>query len=54
MRHQIGFLLQLAVLALLPLVIVWQLNFGMELGWMAGLTLLGVFLFTAGTKLREG
>ncbi|MDP7276605.1 MAG: hypothetical protein QF363_14075 [Planctomycetaceae bacterium] len=54
MRRQIGFLLQLAVLTLLPLVIVWQLNFDIPYVWMPILTLLGVFLFMAGTKLREG
>ena len=54
MRQQIGFLMQLAVLALLPLVILWQLEFGMPLIVMAFLTLLAIFLFSFGTKLREG
>ncbi len=54
MRQQIGFLMQLAVLALLPLVILWQLEFGMPLIVMPFLTLLAIFLFSFGTKLREG
>ena len=40
MRQQIGFLMQLVVLTLLPFVIIWQLNFGMPL------------IFTLGTRLR--
>ena len=47
-------LLQLAVLTSLPLLIFWQLEFGMPLIVMPFLTLLAIFLFTFGTKLREG
>ena len=54
MRQQIGFLMQLAVLATLPFVIIWQLNFGMPLIWMPILTLIGIVLFTLGTRLRGG
>ena len=54
MRQQIGFLMQLAVLATLPFVIIWQLNFGMRLIWMPVLTLAGIALFTFGTRLRNG
>tara|TARA_B100000029_G_scaffold464152_1_gene497938 strand:- start:3951 stop:4121 length:171 start_codon:yes stop_codon:yes gene_type:complete len=54
MRQQIGFLLQLLVLTLLPFVILWQLNFGMPLIWMPALTLAGIAVFTLGTKLRGG
>ena len=54
MRQQIGFLRQLAVLATLPFVIVWQLNFGMRLIWLPVLTLAGIAVFTLGTRLRDG
>ena len=54
MRQQIGFLMQLAVLSLLPFVIIWQLKFGMPLIWMPVLTLAGIALFSLGTKLRGG
>tara|TARA_B100001105_G_C22007334_1_gene279985 strand:- start:260 stop:430 length:171 start_codon:yes stop_codon:yes gene_type:complete len=53
MRQQFGFLMQLVVMTLLPLLIVWQLNFGMPLIWMPGLTLVGIALFTFGTRLRN-
>ena len=52
MRQQIGFLMQLVVLTLLPFLIIWQLNFGMPLIWMPILTLTGIVLFTLGTRLR--
>ena len=54
MKRHVGFLLQLAVLALLPMLIVWQLTIGFELIWMPGLLLVGILLFTLGQKLREG
>jgi len=53
MRQQIGFLMQLAVLALLPMLILWQLNYGFELIWMPAMTVLGIFVFWIGYKLRE-
>ncbi len=54
MRQQIGFLMQLVVLTLLPLLIVWQLNYGMPLIRMPVLTLAGIAVFTFGTRLRNG
>lgn len=53
MRQQIGTLLQAVVLMLLPLVIGWQLFFGMPLIWMPALTLLAIVVFTAGHLLRR-
>jgi len=53
MKRQFGFLLQLAVLALLPMLIVWQLQFGFRLVWMPALLLVGMVLFWLGTRLRE-
>lgn len=52
-RNTIGFLMQFAALVLLPLLIIWQLNFGFQLLWMPGLTLVGVVLFWVGHALRE-
>ncbi len=53
MRHQVGFLLQLAVLSLLPMLILWQLAYGFELIWMPALTVAGIVLFWIGYRLRE-
>jgi hypothetical protein len=53
MRQHIGFLLQLAVLTFLPLLIIWQLNFGFRLILMPACLLAGMVLFTIGTRLRE-
>jgi len=53
MRRQIGFLLQLAVLALLPMLIFWQIEFGFKLLWMPALTLAGIAVFWIGYRLRE-
>lgn len=53
MRQQVGFLLQLAVLSLLPMLILWQLRYGFELIWMPALTVLGIVVFWVGYKLRE-
>ena len=52
MRNQIGFVLQFAALVFLPLLIIWQLNFGFPLLWMPTLTLAGLALFYAGHWLR--
>jgi hypothetical protein len=54
MRQQIGFLLQLAALTLLPMLILWQLDFGIPLVVMPILTVVGIILFYIGYKLREG
>lgn len=53
MRHTIGVLLQLLVLAVLPFVIVWQLNFGFQLIVMPIALLTGICVFSIGTLLRE-
>lgn len=53
MKHYIGIFLQFIVLVFLPLLVIWQLNFGFSLIWMPGLTLGGIIVFTIGTKLRE-
>jgi hypothetical protein len=54
MRQQIGYLLQLAALTLLPMLILWQLDFGIPLIVMPMLTVVGIILFYIGYKLREG
>jgi hypothetical protein len=54
MRQQIGFLLQLAALTLLPMLILWQLDFGIPLIVMPALTVVGIILFYIGYRLREG
>ncbi len=53
MKNGIGFLLQFTALVFLPLLIVWQLNFGFRLVWMPGLTLVAVFVFWLGHRLRD-
>ena len=53
MRNQLGFFLQFAALVFLPLLIVWQLNFGFELLYMPSLTLLAVVVFWIGHRLRD-
>ena len=54
MRNQLGFLLQFAALVFLPLLILWQLNFGFPLIWMPALTVVGIVVFYLGHRLREG
>jgi len=54
MRHHFGIFLQLAMLTLLPMLILWQLQFGFRVGAMAFLTLAGGVIFAIGTRLREG
>ncbi len=53
MRQTIGMLLQIAVLAFLPLIILYQLNFGFRLIVMPVCTTIGIALFWIGTRLRE-
>ena len=52
MRQTVGWLMQLAALTLLPLVILFQLNFGLPLLVMPVITLIGIVVFFIGTKLR--
>jgi hypothetical protein len=54
MRQQIGYLLQLAALTMLPMLILWQLDFGIPLIVMPMLTVVGIIMFYVGYKLREG
>ena len=54
MRQQIGILLQFIVLVFLPMLILWQLEFGFRLILMPALTLCGIIVFWIGYKLREG
>ena len=53
MRNQLGFVLQFAALVFLPLLIIWQLNFGFQLLWMPVLTVASLLLFYVGHWLRE-
>ena len=45
--------LQFLALVFLPVLILWQLNFGFRLLWMPGLTLAAVIVFYIGHALRE-
>lgn len=54
MKHHLGLLLQLAALTFLPMVIIWQLNFGIPLLVMPACTVGAIFVFWLGTRLREG
>lgn len=53
MKNSLGFLMQMAGLILLPILILWQLEFGFRLIWMPALTTVGVLLFWGGHKLRD-
>jgi hypothetical protein len=53
MKHHFGVLLQVLVLAALPILCLWQLQFGFPLIWMPGLLVVGVLMFWLGTRLRE-
>ena len=53
MRQSMGILLQLAVLALLPLLIYQELAFGFPLIVMPICLLIGTILFFVGTRLRK-
>ena len=52
MKRRIGFLLQLGVLAFLPMLCYWQLQFGFRLIWMPALLVVGIVVFALGTWLR--
>ncbi len=54
MRRQVGFLLQVAALTLLPMLMLWQLDFGIPLVVMPIVLTIGIVLFFIGYKLREG
>ena len=53
MRNLVGFGLQFVTLVFLPLLILWQLNFGFNLLWMPSLTFVGAAVFYVGHRLRE-
>ena len=53
MRQQIGVLLQFAVLVFLPLVVFWQLDFGIPLIVMPAALLVASVVFWIGYRLRE-
>ena len=52
-RNNLGTLLQLAGLTFLPVLIIWQLNYGFNLLWMPSMTLVGVLVFAVGHSLRD-
>ena len=53
MKQQIGFLMQLFVLTLLPRLILFQLKFGIQLIVMPVSLVIGIVLFSIGARLRE-
>jgi len=53
MFHHLGIFLQVCVLTFLPCLILWQLQFSINLGLMPACTVGGILLFWLGTKLRE-
>lgn len=50
--HHLGITLQLVALVFLPVLILWQLNFGLPLLVMPIGLLSGMILFQIGTRLR--
>jgi hypothetical protein len=54
MRHHIGYLMQVAALTLLPMLCLWEWDFGIPLIVMPAVLLVGILLFYIGYKLREG
>lgn len=53
MKHYLGLLLQFVVLAILPVLVLWQLLFGIPLIVMPVSLIISVVLFMVGTRLRE-
>ncbi|QDU38705.1 hypothetical protein Mal4_30350 [Maioricimonas rarisocia] len=53
MLNNLGFTLQFLALVFLPMLIIWQLNFGFQLLWMPTLTIAGAVVFWIGHMLRE-
>jgi hypothetical protein len=53
LRQQIGFVLQLLVLMLLPSLIGWQLFFGIPLIVMPVATIVAIGIFSLGHVLRK-
>lgn len=54
MRHHIGIFLQVCAMTFLPLIVLYQLNFGFQLIIMPVCLTIGIIVFAIGTKLREG
>ena len=53
MKHHIGIALQLLVLAVLPTLILFQLQFRFRLMVMPVSLIIGIVIFAIGAKLRE-
>ena len=54
MKHQIGMFMQLATLALLPVLLYWDISFGLSHYLIIPMVLLlAMIMFSVGTKLRE-
>ncbi len=53
MRQNIGILLQFACLVFLPMLMIWQIDFGIPLIWMPAATLAAVVVFYVGHRIRE-
>jgi hypothetical protein len=53
MKNMIGFALQFAALVALPLLIIYQLNWGFKLLWMPMLTIAWLVVFYLGHFLRD-
>lgn len=53
MLHHLGILLQITAMTGLPLVILYQLNFGFRLTVMPICTVAAIIVFFVGTRLRE-
>ena len=51
--HHLGIFLQLVALTILPILVLFQLNFGIKLVVMPVITVFGIVIFVVGTKLRE-
>lgn len=52
-RNSLGFLMQFAALVFLPVLILWQLDFGIPLLVMPTMTLAALVLFYVGHSLRD-
>ena len=53
MLHYLGITLQIGAMTFLPLLIIYQLNFGFRLIVMPACTIVGIVAFALGTWLRE-
>ncbi len=53
MLHHLGIALQIGAMTFLPLLIIYQLNFGFQLVVMPVCTIVGIIAFALGTRLRE-